>query len=124
MDDMEEKLSSILSNPQMMSQIMNLAQTLGKQPEEPKQEGTNKASASTQSTFSFPNNLDTGMLQKLAGIAQQSGIDRNQQTLLKALSPYLSKERIIKLEKAMRAAKMAALASTLFGGNSQFFLGR
>lgn len=52
------------------------------------------------------------MLQKLIGVARQSGIDKNQQNLLKALSPYLSRERIVKLEKAMRAAKIAALAST------------
>ena len=29
MDDMEEKLGSILNNPQMMQQIMSMAQSMG-----------------------------------------------------------------------------------------------
>ena len=65
------------------------------------------------------------MLQKVAGLAQQSNIDRNQQALLKALSHYLSKDRISKLEKAMRAAKIAALASSALGSSGSLFqLGR
>lgn len=65
--------------------------------------------------------LDTATLQKVIGLAQQTGIDRNQQALLKALGPYLSHERINKLEKAMRAAKLANLASSAF---SNFSSGR
>ena len=33
MDSMEEKLNSVLANPDMMRQIMQMAQTLGKSPE-------------------------------------------------------------------------------------------
>ena len=66
--------------------------------------------------------LDMGTMQKLLGIARQSGIDKNQQALLKALAPYLSRERIAKLEKAMRAAKIAALASTALGSDTVPFL--
>ena len=66
--------------------------------------------------------LDLGMIQKISGIARQSGIDKDQQNLLKALGPYLSRERITKLEKAMRAAKIAGVASTALGGNGIPFL--
>ena len=31
MDEMEEKLGSILNNPQMMQQIMSMAQSMGNQ---------------------------------------------------------------------------------------------
>ena len=65
------------------------------------------------------------MIQKLSGLAGQSNIDKNQRTLLTALSPYLSRERIYKLEKAMRAAKMANMASAFLGKSGfQFNLGR
>jgi hypothetical protein len=57
------------------------------------------------------------MIQKLSGIARQSSIDKNQQNLLRALGPYLSRERITKLEKAMRAAKIAGIASTALAGS-------
>ena len=55
------------------------------------------------------------MLQKLSGLMGAGGMDKNQQHLLRALSPYISQNRLIKLEKAMQAAKMARLATNLFG---------
>lgn len=101
MDDMEQKLNSMLSDPQTMQKIMSMAQSLGGQQESPKFEG-------------LPD-IDIGTIQKLSGLARQSGIDKNQRTLLNALGPYLSRERIGKLEKAMRAAKMAKMATGLMG---------
>lgn len=105
MSEMEDKLNSILSNPEMMQQIMSLAQSMGSS-DQPQQ--------STVPQDSLPD-IDIGMLKRLSGIAQGAGVDKNQQTLLHALGPYLSKERIRKLEKAMRAAKMAKLASGVLG---------
>ena len=58
------------------------------------------------------------MLQRLSGLARQSGIDSQQRTLLTALKPYLSDERVSKLEKAMRAAKLAKLASSILGSGA------
>jgi hypothetical protein len=62
--------------------------------------------------------IDLGMLQKISGLAGQSGIDKDQRSLLHALSPYLSQERINKLEKAMRAAKMARMATALMNSGA------
>lgn len=121
MDEMEDKLSSILGNPQMMQQIMSMAQALGGgQSEQPREEAPPPPPKTAPSA-----GFDAAAMQKLFGIARQSGIDKNQQALLKALSPYLSRERIVKLEKAMRAAKIAAVASTALGGDGiPFFSGR
>lgn len=101
MSEMEEKLSSVLNNPQMMQQIMSMAQTLGQSAPAPQ----------TQPPVQEPPPLDMAALQKIAGLAGQSGIDAQQKALLQALNPYLSRNRVTKLEKAMRAAKMARLAS-------------
>lgn len=111
MDDLEQKLNSVLSNPQMMSQLMSMAQTLS---------GTQQETAPPESQPApkppaMPAGIDFNMMQKVAGIAQRTGIDKNQQQLLRALGPYLCKERITKLEKAMRAAKIASLATTFLG---------
>lgn len=112
MEDMQNQMNAILENPEMMQKIMAMAQTLGQSqsanPEPPKQEG---------SGFALPD-IDLSMVQKLSGLAGQSNIDNNQQTLLKALTPYLSRERISKLERAMRAAKMANMASAFLGKSS------
>ena len=106
MDDMENKLGAILANPEMMQQIMALAQNFST-PEQPQQDAP---------ATSIPD-LDFTTIQKLTGLAQSSGIDKNQQTLLRALSPYLSHQRVAKLERAMRAAKMAGMATKFLGNN-------
>lgn len=105
MEGLEEKLSAVLSNPQMMQQLMSMAQSLG---------GSQPAPEPPPAQPQMPN-IDLGMLQKFSGIAKQSSIDSDQQTLLHALSPYLSDDRIGRLEKAMRAAKMAKFASAFLG---------
>lgn len=116
MDDMEQKLNSILGNPEMMGRIMSLAQSLGQQKQEPPE-------PSPPPKSSIPN-IDPAMLQKIAGLMQSSGIDRNQQALLKALKPYLSQDRLTKLEKAMRAARVANYATTAFGSSGLLQFGR
>ena len=104
MSDLEEKLNQVLSDPHMMQQIMALAGSLGSQsPQEPPPQPQEASPLS---------GIDLGMLQQLAS---GTGVDANQRALLKALSPYISKDRTAKLEKAMRAAKMASLASALLG---------
>lgn len=107
MDEMENKLNSILSDPDMMGKIMSLAQNLGLSDQQNQQEAS-------QTSAGIPD-IDVSTLQKLSGFARQSGIDKNQQSLLHSLRPYLSRQRIAKLEKAMRAAKMANMASGFLG---------
>ena len=115
MDDMQSQMNEILNDPQMMQKIMAMAQQLN-QSQPQKQEADPPPQPSGEQAFP---DIDMSMIQKLAGFAGQSGVDKNQKTLLKALAPYLSRDRINKLERAMRAAKMANMASS-FLGNSGF----
>lgn len=118
MEEMQEKLGAILSNPQLMQQIMSMAQAMG-QSSAPAPEPESKPSVPPMPE------IDLSMMQKLSGFAGQSGIDKEQQALLRALGPYLSRERVSKLEKAMRAAKMARFASAfLNSGGLQLLTGR
>jgi hypothetical protein len=123
MSEMEEKLGAILSNPQMMQQIMSMAQAMSPPPEP---QGRPEQPPEPAPPASAPPALpDFSVMQKLAGMTRQSGIDKNQQALLRALSPYISRERSAKLEKAMRAAKMARLASAfLNAGGLDMLTGR
>ncbi len=119
MGEMEEKLGAILNNPQMMQQIMSMAQAMGSAQQQP----SPKPPEPSPGPPGMP--IDPNMLKALSGIAQGSKVDQNQQTLLRALGPYLSQNRVNKLEKAMRAAKMAGFASSfLNSGGLQFFSGR
>lgn len=109
MEGMEEKLGAILGNPDMMQQIMAMAQTLGQPP-----------AAQPQPQESKPD-IDPAIITKVMHLAGQTNIDPNQRALLRALDPYLAHHRIEKLEKAMRAAKLATLASAFLedGGFAQ-----
>lgn len=104
MGDMEEKLNAILSNPEMMDQIKSMAQAMGAE----------KSDAAPPVGDILPG-IDISMLRRLSGIAQNNAVDNNQQTLLHALTPYLSGDRIGRLERAMRAARMAKMASGFLG---------
>lgn len=119
MDDMESKLGAILGNPDMMAQIMSMAQKLaGGDPAPP------PPSPPQPIIPNLPDGLDMGMLMKVAGMANSANIDGNQKALLIALRPYLVPERIGKLEKAMRAAKLAGMASSILGSGLLFQTGR
>lgn len=113
MSELEDKLNTVLNNPQLMQQIMSMAQNMNSNSTAPEQ---------TAPQGALPD-LDVNLIRQLSGMAQQGTIDRNQQSLLKALGPYLSPGRIGKLEKAMRAAKMAQFA-TVFLNSNQFLSGR
>lgn len=103
MDELQEQLNGILNDPAAMQKILSMAQALGGDSSQNKQERPTVAA------------FDLGMVQKLSGLASQSSIDKREQALLRALGAYLSKDRIGRLEKAMRAAKMAKLASSTLG---------
>ena len=123
MSEMEEKLGQILSNPQMMQQIMSLAQAMNAS-QLPKQEPPPPPKPPQPTMPAIPD-IDPNLLRSLSSMTRQGGIDQNQQALLKALSPYLSQSRVNKLERAMRAAKMAGLASAfLNSGGLQMLSGR
>lgn len=111
MDNMQAQMNAILENPDMMQKIMAMAQSLGQAPQQEPPPKPDTAAAPA-----FPE-MDLSMLQKLSGLAGKSSIDSNQRSLLNALVPYLSRERLSKLERAMRAAKMAGLASTFLSGS-------
>lgn len=112
MSELDDKLSAILGNPQMMQQIMNLAQSLGAESPAPKTDAPKEESPQ----------FDPGMLKNLAASGR---VDSNQKALLTAMSPYLSPGRVQKLERAMRAAQLAKTASSFLNhGGLSLLTGR
>ena len=108
MAEMDDKLGAILGNPAMIQQIMAMAQTLGQQSPPPQPEPET--------------GFNPAMLQNIMQLSNQTGIDSNQEALLSALNPYLPQPRLQKLQKAMRAAKLARIASTFLGQGGGFHL--
>lgn len=107
MDGLEEKMGQILSDPNAMAQIMQLAQNLGMGQAAPE---AAKESPPPRPTPAMP---DPGQLMGMIGALSGQGGDPKQAALVKALKPLLSPERAAKLDRAMEAAKMAQMAEVV-----------
>ena len=111
MSEIDDQLGAILGNPKMMADIMALAQSMGQ--EEPSQVPEKPSGPPPLPSSLGDGGMDMAMVKALTGFARSTRIEKEQQALLNALCPFISREKIQKLEKAMRAAKIAQQASGL-----------
>lgn len=117
MAEFDDKLNSILSNPDAMAQIMQLAQSLGggteqpaAPPPPPQQAPQPPAPAPGGGDLlsSLTGGLDPQLLLRLLPLIQELGgqQDSNARQLLYALRPYLRPERQEKIERALQLARL------------------
>lgn len=111
MDGLEEKMGQILSDPNAMAQIMQLAQNLGMGQQTTSEPQTQQASAPPPQAI--PGMPDPGQLMGMITALSGQGTDPRQAALVKALKPLVSPERAAKLDRAMEAAKMAQMAEVV-----------
>ena len=136
MSELEEKLENILGNPQAMSQIMALAQSLnqsgpaaaagdGAQSQGPADTGVPPPVPAEASSAQHPapagipegglgsllGGLDPNMLSAAAGLLGQfnSGDDDRRVALLTALRPFVREQRYARLDKAIQIARLSRL---------------
>ena len=125
--EFDEKLNSILSNPDAMSQIMQLAQSLSggqEQPSAPPSPPPSPTPAPRQSApaqdmlSSLAGGLDPKLLTRLLPIIQELGgqQDSNARALLYALRPYLREDRQEKVERALQLARLFHLGKKFLTG--------
>ena len=136
--EFDDKLNSILSNPDAMAQIMQLAQSLsggtggnnaanapppppsqpggsspgwGQQPQTPPPSGGDPLSA-------LAGGLDPQLLLRFLPLIQELGgaRDSNARQLLYALRPYLKPERQEKVERALQLARLFHLGRKFLAG--------
>ena len=97
MAEFEDKLNSILSNPELMGQIMTMAGSMNQPPPPPK----------PQAPLPFEPAAMAGMMQML----KATQLDQKQCQLLQALRGFVPEDRLVRLEKAMQASLIAKFAS-------------
>ena len=118
MSEFEDKLQSILGNPETMDQIMSIARSLGG--DSPSQEGTPpseerrpqtvQSAAGIGDPFSALSELDPRLLQIGMRLLSEYSRDDNQTVaFLQALRPFLRQERYSKMDKAVQIAKLSRL---------------
>lgn len=127
MSELDEKLNALLSNPESMAQIMQLAQSLsGKSPEPASTPVPPPAppppSAPTAPLSSLPSSLDPKLLARMLPIIQELGQEPNQQArqLLYALRPYLKSERQERIERALQLARLIHVGKKFLSGWGDF----
>ena len=124
MAEFDEKLNSILSNPDAMSQIMQLAQSLsgGQEqapPPPPPPQPAPRSSVPAQDILSsLTGGLDPKLLTRLLPVIQELGgqQDSNARALLYALRPYLRADRQEKVERALQLARLFHLGKKFLAG--------
>lgn len=132
MSDFEEKLNAILSNPEAMGQVMNLAQSLNlggggepsgndgtsNPPPQPPQNNAAPGGGVTDglaSLGSLLGQIDPKLISRLLPLAGElagGGNDERMQ-LLYALRPFLKPERRDKVERAAKTARLIHVGKKL-----------
>ncbi len=98
MDDLGDKLSSILSDPGQLDKIAQMAKSIM---------GGGEGQPREKSDDGF--SLDPAMLTRLSAMMSGGGKNGNRE-LLEAMRPFLSEKRRKKVDKALRIAKLASFA--------------
>ena len=102
MAEFEDKLSSILGNPELMGQIMPMAGSLNQQAAPPP-----PPPPAAFPAMPFDPGAMAGMMQML----QATQLEPRQRNLIQALRGFVPDDRLVRLEKAMQASLIARFAS-------------
>jgi len=111
MSELEEKLNSILSDPEQLGKITQMAKSLM---------GGDAGSAPVQQESTAPQGLfpdlgiDFDLLQKVGSMMNGESGNSRHRVLLEAMTPYLAEKRRRRMEQALKMAKMAKLAKLAF----------
>ena len=120
MAEFDEQLNNILSNPNAMSQIMQLAQSLSGGQERPTAPPPPQAKQSSPPDLlsSLTGGIDPKLMARLLPLIQELGSqqDSNARALLYALRPYLKEERQEKVERALQLARLFHLWKKFLAG--------
>lgn len=128
MGEFEEKLNSILSSPEDMEKIVNLARSLsassevGEKESEHNHNHSDDSSDPPESALSRLGDIDPRVfkiMSKLMGEYSSSG-DDGKAAILNSIKPYLKEERKTSIDKALEVLKLSKLARIVmseFGGD-------
>ena len=104
MAEFEDKLNSILSNPELMGQIMSMAGAMNQQQSAP-------PPPPPQPTGFGGMPFDPGAMAGMMQMLKATQLEPKQRQLVQALRGFVPDDRLVRLEKAMQASLIAKFAS-------------
>lgn len=112
MDDLFDKMQSVLSDPESMQQLKELAELMGNTSENDNKNEENNKTAKSEESSSADIGFDIGKLMQLSSIMKNTKNDEDTALLL-ALRPHLKEERQQKVDKAVKLLKLLDVFKTL-----------
>lgn len=106
MAEFEDKLNSILSNPDLMGQIMSMAGSMGQQAQQPVSQPSQQLSGFGSMPF------DPSAMAGMMSMLKATQLDPRQRNLIQALRGFIPDDRLARLEKAMQASLIAKFAAS------------
>ncbi len=116
MDDLSEKLSEILGDPESLNRVREMAESiLGNQSNNNTSNVKSQPSQSDDSSSLFGNDFDPIQIGKILSVISRlkSDCDDNRTKLLLALKPHLSEPRREKIDTAVKILKLFDLLPLL-----------
>lgn len=96
MDGLEDKLNAILSDPEAMGKISDMAKSLFRGGEDA---GDGR-----------PDDGDESLIRRAGQLLRRDALRPDETALLTALRPFLSEERRARLDRAIKIARLTSLA--------------
>ncbi len=119
MEDLSQKITEILGNPETMEQIKGLAGLLG---QSDSNEQKQQASPITDTLGTDSMNTEMlGAVMKLAPLLQSVRSDDDSTRLLRALKPFLQEERAKKVDGAIRLLGLLRMLPLLKSSGIELF---
>lgn len=111
MDDLEQKIQSVLSDPEQMQQVLNMARALGVSiPESGEPKAREQETPLPEQDIPPQAGVDA-LSEPVSQLLQQAGkLEKRQENLLNALKPFLKPNRREKIDRAMQVARLSHLA--------------
>ena len=107
MSEFEDRINSILSDPEQMNKITNLAKSFMGGENSKQAEGLDIGSQL---------GIDSATIGKISRLINAGNSGSNEkQALLEAMKPYLSEKRRLKMDKALKLARFAKIAQLAMG---------
>lgn len=114
MSELEDKINSILTDPEQMEKITKMARSFmgGGEP----QGDRGSADRADDGGALGELGIDAASLRRIGRMMSRSGKEKPQErALLEAMKPYLSEKRRSKMDKALKLARLAKIAQLAMG---------
>lgn len=119
MGEFEDRLNSILGDPEQMDKIANLAKSLmGGEQGAPAAENSAGDSLNSMlgSFMGTDGGIDAAAIGRISRLMNSASAQNNEkQALFNAMKPYLSEKRRAKMDKAIKIAGLARIARLAMG---------